>query len=158
MITGMRRSFIAVGLGLLVLFQAQAGCDQNRTLMCGASVDDFCAAAGDCVLTWDEAVVATSFCSEATRWPPQRAACGRYHVVAISLVDASRSYYYDGASGLLTAIVTADAVRSMTACNAGPADGFSPPVCSGVLSEELLQCRDGGGAPNGDAALDAGSG
>jgi hypothetical protein len=155
MIAGMRRSFGAAALGLLL---SQAGCDKDRTLMCAGSIDDYCSAPGGCVLTWDEAQDATSFCSESTIWPSLRTACGPYHVIAVAFIDTSRTYYYDAASGMLTAIVTADGSLGTTTCNAGPASGFSPPVCSGATSMDLAQCRDGGGVSNGDAAQDAGGG
>jgi len=155
MIAGMRRSFGAAVLGLLL---SQASCDKDRTLVCAGSIDDFCSAAGDCALTWDEARDATSFCSEGTIWPSLRTACGRYNVIAVAFIDTSRTYYYDAASGMLTAIVTADASLGTTTCNAGPASGFTPPVCSGATSMDLPQCRDGGSTPNGDAGQDAGGG
>jgi hypothetical protein len=153
MIAGMRAAFAAAVLASAL---THAGCDEKRTLTCSAAVDEFCAAAGGCIQTWDEAWDATSFCSEGTQWPPMQATCGGYYIVAISLVDASRTYYYAAASGLLTAIVTADAVQGTTACNAGPAAGFTLPVCSGAMSQDLAQCRDGGAGT--DAAVDAGGG
>ena len=143
-------------LGALTLIGAslQAGCDKDRTLMCAASIDEACAAPGSCVLTWEEAQGATSFCAEATRWTPLRIDCGPYHVVSVSFVDASRTYYYDAASGMLAAIVTADAARGTTTCEAGPAAGFTAPVCTGGVSLDLPQCLDGGV----DAAADASGG
>jgi hypothetical protein len=138
---GMRAWLGAIALGAL---GAQAGCDNQRSLACAASIDLACAAPGSCVLTWSEAEAATSFCRDATHWPPLRIDCGPYHVVTVSLVDASRTYYYDAASGMLTAIITADAVRSAVTCDAGPSAGFTPPVCTQSTSQELLQCRDGG--------------
>lgn len=131
----------AVMLGALC---AQAGCDKERTLICADSVDQACAALGSCVLTWAEAEGATSFCRDATNWAPLRIDCGPYHVVTVSLVDASRTYYYDAVSGMLTAIITADAVQSTVTCEGGPTAGFTPPVCTQSMSQELLQCLDGG--------------
>jgi hypothetical protein len=122
----------------------QAGCDKERTLMCAASIDDACAAAGTCVLTWAEAEGSTSFCTEVRQWSPLRIDCGSYHVVTVPLTDASRTYYYDASSGMLTAIVMADAVQSTTTCAAGPSSGFTPPICTGSSSHDLLQCLDGG--------------
>ena len=121
-----------LGALLLIGGYLQAGCDKDRTLICAESIDQACAAPATCVLTWDDAQGATSFCAEATRWTPLRIDCGPYHVVAVSFVDASRTYYYDAASGMLSAIVTADAVSATTTCNAGPAAGFTPPVCRGA--------------------------
>ena len=111
--------------------------------MCGASIDEACAASGSCVLTWDEARLASAFCDEATRAPALRIECGAYQVASLPFVDYSRTYYYDAASGLLVAIVNASAVTQATTCEAGPAVGFVPPVCTGAGSQALL-CLDAG--------------
>jgi hypothetical protein len=137
----MRGRLCALTLSAVCL---QAGCDKERTLMCAASIDDACAAAGTCVLTWAEAEGATSFCTEVRQWSPLRIDCGSYHVVTVPLTDASRTYYYDASSGMLTAIVMADAIESTTTCVAGPPGGFTPPICGGSSSHELPQCLDAG--------------
>ena len=93
---------------------------------------------------WAEAQDATSFCSESTIWPSLRTACGPYHVIAVAFIDTSRTYYYDALSGMLVAIITADAVQSSVTCDGGPTAGFTPPVCTQSMSQDLLQCRDGG--------------
>ena len=144
-----------LGAATLGVLLAQAGCDKDRTLSCADSVEQACAASGSCVLTWAEAEGATSFCADRTHFAPLRIDCGPYHIVTVSLTDASRTYYYDATSGMLAAIVTADAQQATTTCDAGPAGGFTPPICSGIGSEDLLQCFDGGVRPGGlDGAVD----
>jgi hypothetical protein len=130
----------------------QAGCDKDRTLACGASIDQACADPGSCVLTWDEARIDSTFCSEALREPPLRIDCGAYHVASLPFVDYSRTYYYDAATGMLVAIVTANAPDRTTTCEAGPEAGFVPPVCMGAGSQTLV-CVDGGAA-GADGATD----
>lgn len=105
--------------------------------MCGVSIDEACAAPGSCVLTWDEARLDSAFCADATREPPLRIECGAYHVASLPFVDHSRTYYYDAVSGMLLAIVNASAVTKTTTCEAGPATGFVPPVCTGAGSQTL---------------------
>jgi hypothetical protein len=70
------------------------------------------------------------------------------------LVDASRTYYYDLASGELVAIIVASAPQNSVTCFGGPAAGFTPPICSGNGSATLPQCLDGGvvDAPSADGA------
>jgi hypothetical protein len=149
-IARMRGWLGAVTLGVLL---TQAGCDKERTLSCAGSIDQACAVPGSCVLTWAEAEGATSFCADRTHFAPLRIDCGQYHIVTVSLTDASRTYYYDVTSGMLAAIVTADAQQATTTCDAGPTT-FTPPICSGVGSQDLLQCFDGGvGIGGGDAAI-----
>jgi len=111
--------------------------------MCGVSIDKACADPGRCVLTWDEARVDSAFCDDATQAPPLRIECGAYHIASLTFVDHSRTYYYDAASGTLVAIVSASAVTQTTTCEAGPAIGFVPPVCTGAGSQTLV-CLDGG--------------
>ena len=127
----------------------QLGCDKDRTLVCGASIDQACADPGRCVLTWDEARIDSALCADATLAPPLRIECGAYHVASLSFVGYSRTYYYDAPSGMLVAIVTANAAAQTTTCEAGPAAGFVPPVCTGAGSQALA-CLDGGA----DAATD----
>jgi hypothetical protein len=121
----------------------QAGCDKDRTLVCGASIDQACTEPGSCVLTWDEARIDSTFCAVPLRAPPLRIECGAYHVASLPFTDYSRTYYYDAITGALVAIVTANASDRTTACEAGPAGGFVPPVCMGAGSQTLV-CFDGG--------------
>jgi hypothetical protein len=120
----------------------QVGCDKDRTLVCGASIDQACTDPGSCVLTWDEAQIDSTFC-DALRAPPLRIECGAYHILSLPFVESSRTYYYDAVTGRLVAIVTAKATDRTTTCEAGPAGGFVPPVCGGAGSETLA-CFDAG--------------
>ena len=145
---GRMRAWLGIAMaGLCVA----ASCDKDRALACGDSIDQACAAAGGCVLMWDQARIDSAFCADAPREPPLRIECGPYHVVSLSFVDDSRTYYYDAASGMLVAIVNASAVDKTTTCEAGPAAGFVPPVCTGAGSQTLV-CFDGGAV--GDARAD----
>ena len=96
-----------------------------------------------CVPTWEEASGRTAVCA-IPAYALLRADCGGYHVLAVHAVDASRSYYYDAASGTLVAIVSANGSTGTTTCIAGPAGGFTLPTCTGSVSEPLPQCPDGG--------------
>jgi hypothetical protein len=138
----MRRGLV-IGIATLCL---EAGCDKSRTLACGASIADACAIRDDCVLTWDEARVDTAICAGPTLYPPLRADCGSTHAVTVNYVDSAFTYYYDGTTGNLVAIVTVNPHDDTTACTAGPATGFTLPVCTGAASEPLPQCLDGGSA------------
>jgi hypothetical protein len=121
-----------------------ASCEKDRRLTCEASVANYCAAAtSGCALTWDDAALRTAFC-DGTQAPPLRIECGTYHALMMPFVDFARTYYYDLDSGMLVAILTAFAKTSTTTCTAGPAAGFTPPVCAGAVSEPLPQCLDGG--------------
>jgi hypothetical protein len=136
-----------------------AGCsDKGRTLTCAVPIDTACAAAGSCVVTWDDAQSDTAWCAGATPLSPLRVDCGAFHVVTIKVGNDSRTYYYDAAAdagngGALIAIVTAHSATATTTCDAGPAAGFTLPTCSGMGSEPLPQC-DGGtvDAATGDGA------
>jgi len=136
----------AVGLLVVMLAAAGgAGCDGSpKTLRCTSTVDAYCAMYG-CVRTWDEAQSDRSFCSEVSASSePRRADCGPYHVVSVGIPDANGTYYYDGASGMLVAIVVASGFTNSTMCDAGPTGGFTVPTCTGAASEPLPQCVDGG--------------
>jgi hypothetical protein len=142
------------GLGVVVVALClQLGCDKERRLVCGASIDQACADSGSCVLSWDEARIESTFCEEALRAPPLRIECGAYHVASLPFIDYSRTYYYDAVTGSLVAIVTANAADRTTTCEAGPAGGFVPPVCTGAGSETLV-CFDGGADAGTDGAAD----
>jgi hypothetical protein len=141
------RAWLGVLVAVLCL---QLGCDKERRLVCGASIDQACADPGSCVLSWDEARIESTFCERA---PPLRIECGAYHVASLPFVDHSRTYYYDTASGSLVAIVTANAADGTTTCEAGPAGGFVPPVCAGAGSETLV-CFDGGADAGMDGVAD----
>src|SRR4029077_10573033 len=99
---------------------------------------------GSCVLTWDEARIDSTFCGVALREAPLRIECGAYHVVSLPFVDYSRTYYYDAVTGMLVAIVTANASDRTTTCEAGPAAGFVTPVCTDGAGSQTLVCFDGG--------------
>jgi hypothetical protein len=122
-------------LGLL------AACSDPKKLECHDSIAHACATPGNCVLTWAEAQNDTAFCSIAAQFPPSRADCGGYHVVTVSVIDVSGTYYYDATTGMLVAIVHAG--LGGTECVAGPAGGFTLPKCT-EGSEDLPQCLDGG--------------
>jgi hypothetical protein len=155
MISGVHgRSTSPVGLlaALCALAPAVACSNSARTLTCAGTVASVCATPGSCVSTWDEAQTDTSFCPGATDSSPSRVDCGPYHALTVKVSDGARTYYYDasvdggssGSSGTLIAIVTAHAASATTTCDAGPATGFTLPVCSGMGSEPLSQCFDGG--------------
>ena len=131
-----------------------ASCDESRTpLACPDTIDTACAdPANRCVLTWTDAQTNTAFCSNTAPPSPLFVDCGPYHAVTVTLADASRTYYYDLASGALVAIVLASAPQSSVTCVGGPAAGFTPPICSGNGSQTLPQCADGGAvdAPSAD--------
>jgi hypothetical protein len=136
----MRRPFPLL-LPILAL-PAAAGCGEPKKLTCDRSVAQACATAGSCALTWEQAQDDRLFCPVARSSPPHRIECGSYHAVTVSEVDASTTFYYDAASGMLVAIVQAG--LGGTACTAGPAGGFTRPTCGGAVSEPLPQCLDGG--------------
>ena len=149
---GPLRRLLVLGLAALGL---HAGCETSRTLACGQSIAEACAAGNACVLTWDEASVGTAICARPA-YALLRADCGGYHVLAVHAIDATLSYYYDAASGTLQAIVFANGSTGTTTCNAGPAGGFTLPTCTGSVSEPLPQCLDGGAdtIAGGDGATD----
>jgi hypothetical protein len=128
----------------LVIAFFQAGCGKTKTLTCPTTVAQICAgstATSGCPLTWDRAQVDTAFCEGVM---PLRIDCGAYHAVTFTLVDTSRTYFYDTASGALVAIVNASVVTG-SVCLAGPTSGFTVPTCEGP-SDPLPQCLDGGTA------------
>ena len=146
----------AIGLLWALTVAASGGCDPSpKKLSCGQSIAEACAAAGDCVLSWDQAASGVAFCS-ATDPAPMRADCGAYHVVTIVRhLDAVTSYYYDVATGMLVAIVGAYAPAATATCAGGPAGGFELPTCAGPASEPLSQCLDGGAdGPTTDGPTD----
>jgi hypothetical protein len=138
----------AVGLLVVTLAAAGgAGCDgAPKTLRCSSTVDAYCAmSTSDCVRTWDDAQSDGSFCAEVSAGSvPRRADCGAYHVVSVGIPDATGTYYYDGTTGMLVAIVVASGFTNSTTCEAGPTGGFTLPTCTGAGSEPLSQCADGG--------------
>ena len=151
-----RRSVSSVSLWVaLCALAPAAGCSSSgRTLTCAATVASVCATPGSCVTTWDQAQTDTSFCPGATDSSPSRVDCGVYHALTVKVPDGARTYYYDASgdaatSGSLIAIVTAHASSATTTCDAGPAAGFTLPVCSGMGSELLPQCQQDGGAADG---------
>lgn len=150
----MRRA--TVGL-VLATFVCAGSCEGGaKSLSCGDSVAWYCATYGGCVLTWDEAQSDTSFCGRVGPMTiPSRADCGVYHAVTVGFPDAYRTYYYDGASGMLVAVVVASGFTNSTTCAAGPA-AFMLPTCRGAGSEPLSQCLDGGAdaSPVSDGAPD----
>jgi hypothetical protein len=123
-----------------------AGCGKTKTLPCMEPIAKACDSAS-CAMTWDDAQVNTAFC---VGLMPLRIDCGAYHAVTFALAGTNRTYYYDIASGMLVAVVDANAVTG-SACRAGPEGGFTVPTCSGPASEPLPQCLDGGVA---DGATD----
>jgi hypothetical protein len=133
-------------LGWLMALGVAVGCETSaKKLSCGQSIADACATPGACVLSWDQAASGTALCSALDTAPPMRADCGAYHVVTtVTHFDAVTSYYYDMATGMLVAIVGVYAPAPSTTCTAGPAGGFTLPVCTGPGSEPLAQCLDGG--------------
>jgi len=138
--------------GVLLVFAAgmaglhlHSGCaDKTRALACAGPAAPACAADPMCPATWNDAQADTAICASATATSPLRDECGAYHVVTVTLTGTARSYYYDGASGMLVAIVTANGATRTTSCDAGPAAGFTLPTCTGAGSEPLPQCSDGG--------------
>jgi hypothetical protein len=134
----------------------QPGCaDKTRTLACSRSAASACAADPPCAPTWADVLADTTLCAGATPTSPLRADCGPYHVLTVTRVDTALSYYYDGATGTLVAIVLASSSTGMTTCPGGPSGGFALPTCAGAGSEPLPQCTDGGAdAPVADAAAD----
>jgi hypothetical protein len=144
------RSVILLGTVCLL----GAACGKSREpLACAQSIDAACAdPANACVLNWTSAQADTSFCANTAPPSPLFVDCGPYHAVTVTLVDASRTYYYDLGSGALVAIVIASAPDSSVTCLGGPSAGFTPPICSGNGSATLPQCLDGGvaDAPSAD--------
>ena len=144
--------WLVAGLAALAL---PAGCDRSRSLACGQSIADACAAQRRL-----RAHVGRSQRRHRDLRPAAyallRADCGGYHVLAVHAIDASRTYYYDAAGGTLIAIVDASGFTGTTTCNAGPAGGFTLPTCTGSISEPLPQCLDGGvdAIAGGDGATD----
>ena len=136
---------------------ATAGCSSSMpSLTCADTIESACASAGSCVPTWDDAQSDTAWCVGATELSPLRVDCGAYHVVTVKVGADSRTFYYDAtadasSSGALVAMVTAHSASATTTCDAGPATGFTIPTCSGMGSEPLPQCFDGG-TDAGDAA------
>jgi hypothetical protein len=142
MIRPVRGRLLALVVGIAGL---HAGCaDKTRALACAGPVAAACAADAMCPATWNDALSDTAICASATATSPLRDDCGAYHVVTVGQTDTVRSYYYDGASGMLVAIVTASGGSRTTTCDAGPAGGFTLPTCAGAGSEPLPQCSDGG--------------
>jgi len=141
------RSIVLVAAACVV-----AGCsDKTHTLTCASTIATACAdPANQCVLTWADAQTDTMFCPGATEASPVRVECGAYHAVSVKVGSDNRTYYYDAghadgsSSGALIAIVTAHSAAAKTTCDAGPAAGFTLPSCSGMGSEPLPQCLDGG--------------
>ena len=136
---------------LLVILAAAGGCgSSSKTLPCSRSIEELCAASGSCVLTWDEVQSGGRVCALPSVATPLRADCGGTHAVTIAHPDANTTYYYDGTSGMLVAIILSSGTNGTTVCTAGPAGGFAIPVCTGTGSEPLAACLDAGT----DAATD----
>ena len=142
-----------VDVAVIGIAGAQPGCaDKTRTLACSRSAASACAADPPCAQTWAEVVADTALCAGATPTSPLHADCGPYHVLTVTRVDTALTYYYDGATGALVAIVLASSSTGMTTCSGGPSAGFALPTCAGAGSEPLPQCADGGADLSGAAA------
>jgi hypothetical protein len=129
-------------VGLLVM--VAGACESSpKKLSCNRSIAEACANGG-CALSWDQAATTTAFCSAQDTVPAMRADCGGYHVIAVTHFDSGASFYYDGTTGMLVAIVGFSPPNPMATCTGGPAAGFELPNCQGPISETLAQCLDGG--------------
>ena len=133
------------GLAGLVVIAAAGGCGaRSRTIPCGQPVDPACLLVSDCLISWDDPRRDTTFCARSPAAPPKYAACGGYDVVTTAQVDGVTTYYFDASTGMLAAIVNASSASNATTCVAGPAAGFTLPICTGTVSEPLAACLDGG--------------
>lgn len=90
-------------------------------------------AAGTCEPTWSDVQTDTTLCAWNRGQPGLRyyvSDCDGYHVLHGVAIDSGSTFYYDGASGALVAIVN-DTNRQDT-CPFGPWGGFVQPDCSAV--------------------------
>jgi len=102
-----------------------------------------------CELTWLAASTDTALCNP-NGVRSSEYDCGGYHVLRQIGVDSGATFYYDGTSGALVAIVTNSIAGAK--CVGGPATGFSPPSCSAATNPPPPpQCIVDGGVEDGAA-------
>lgn len=151
------------GIAFLALLGAVASCGKSGSapvvLSCNnTSVEELCggAAPNSCDLTWSAVQSDTTLCPAVSNGlRVYEYDCGGYHVLFEAGTDSGGLFYYDLTSGALVAVVYDD--NGMITCAAGPAAGFTQPVCNnnipsaGGPAPPLPQCMTDGGPEDGSS-------
>jgi hypothetical protein len=125
-----------------------ASTNDSGVLSCNMSVAQYCSSSGPdtCDHTWSAAQTDLALCTAGAGGyhHTYEYDCGGYYALRQVDIDSGSTFYYDGTSGALIAIV--DDGLGETNCGGGPSTGFVPPTCSAAASTTLPpQCAADGG-------------